>query len=100
MISHHEPAPRSADTTPPMVSASFIAGITIDTVESSAKKTLDDPVPGDRLRNGSPRPSKACSKRSIGGQTVDGFGNGGRIRAADEPVDPVVHELQRSAGIA
>src|SRR5689334_17049800 len=97
MISPHEAAPRSADTTPPMASASFIAGITIDTFDGSAKKTLDDTVPRDRLRHREARPSKARGERSIGRETIDGPGNRGRVGSTDETVDAVLHEFQRAA---
>src|SRR5258705_8181874 len=99
MISRHGAAPRRADTTSPMASAPFVAGITIDTCEGSAKKTLDDSIPRDRLRNGSTGLAKPCGERAVGCKPVDGDGHRGRIRTADETVGSVLHELERPAGV-
>src|SRR5215475_4414944 len=49
--SRHGAAARREETTVPMASASFIAGMTIVTLEGSAKQLLDHPVPRDRLRD-------------------------------------------------
>src|SRR5438128_12624071 len=99
MISCHAAAPRRRDTTVPMVSASFIAGMTIDTMEESAKELLDDAVPRDRLRHALPGAAEARGERAIGGKPVDRCRERVCVRLADEPVDAVANEFERAAGI-
>src|SRR5258705_1330646 len=99
MISRHGAAPRSCETTLPMASASFIAGITIETVEQSANELLDDAVPGDRAGERLTGAAETLGERSIAGDPVDRGGKRGRVGRADESVDAVAHEFERAAGI-
>src|SRR6185503_3798426 len=99
MISRHRAAPRSCETTPPMASASFIAGMTMETSEQSAKELLDDAVPGNRARGRLSGAAETLGERPVAGEPVDGGCQRGRLGCADESVDAVAHELERAAGI-
>src|SRR5215212_637468 len=98
-ISRHVAAWCSWETTLPMACSSFIAGMTTDTVEGSAKELLHDPVPGHEPRarlSGTPQaPGQSC----IAGQTRDRAGQGLRRRCAHKAVLPVDDEFEGAAGI-
>src|ERR1044072_8641349 len=100
MISRQEAVRRSSDTTPAMLSASFIAGMTMETEEGSAKQVFDDAVPRDRLRDGLPGAAQTFGKRAIGREPVDGGGKRHRGGRAHESVDAVTDEFERTARIA
>src|SRR5205814_9001979 len=99
MISCHRAALRSSDTTVAMLAASFIAGMTMETAEGSAKELLDDAVPRDRTGDGLSRVPEALGERSIGREPVDGGGQRHRVGRADESVDAVAHEFERTSRI-
>src|SRR5258705_7569526 len=99
MISRHAAAPRSCETTLPMASASFIAGITIETVEQSAKELLDDAVPGNRAGERLTGAAETLRERTIAGDPVDRGGKRGRGGRPAKSVAAVSHESDRAAGI-
>src|SRR5262245_25207205 len=76
-ISRHRAAVRSEDTTAPMASASFIAGMTIEMLEGSAKQLLDHTVPRDRLRDVPPCAAEPLSERPVSSECIDGRGERG-----------------------
>src|SRR5436190_6964721 len=99
-ISCHEAASRSEDTTAPIASASFMAGMTIEIVDGSAKKLLDDAVPRDRPCHMLTCVAEPFRKRAIGGQFVDRHGDGRRLRFTHEAVRALSYEFERAAGIS
>src|SRR5215204_155500 len=98
-ISLHSASARRLDTTSPIASSSFNAGITMETLDGSAKQALHDTVPGDL-----PRARESCLAElrgtcAIGGETDDCRTDGGGLRRTHEPILIVDHEFQRSTGI-
>src|SRR4051812_15685824 len=79
MISRHPAASRRRDTTPPMASASSMAGMTIETVDVSAKQLLDHAVPRNGAGVGLSRFAEALRERGVGRDGVDGRGDRQRI---------------------
>src|SRR6185369_4281449 len=97
--SRHGAVERMDETTVPIASASFIAGMTIDTLEGSAKQLLDHAVPRDRLREFAASAAQPLGERPVGIEPVDRRGERRGRWLADEPVDAIPYELQRTAGI-
>src|SRR5262249_524354 len=82
------PRPRRAvgreDAPAPMASASFMAGMTIEMLEGSAKQLLDHTAPRDRLRDVPPCGAEPLSERPVSSECIDGRGERGGFRLADE----------------
>ena len=73
MISRQEAAARSCDDDDrPIASASFMAGITIETLDGSAKKLLDDAVPRDRPGDVLACVAEAVGKCPVSRERIDG----------------------------
>ena len=85
------------ETTSPIASASFMAGMTIETDDASAKELLHDSVPGDRSCAGQSGTSQPCGELPIGGETRHGEPEGLGFRGAHESVLAVHDELERAA---
>ena len=93
----HGAEPRSCETTSPIASASFMAGITIETDDASAKQPLHDSVPGDRARARAPRASEARRELPVGRETRDRLPERLRVGRAHESILAVDHELEGAA---
>src|SRR5262245_10359781 len=98
--SRHGAVERREETTVPIASASFIAGMTIDTLEGSAKQLLDHAVPRDRLRDLAASAAQPLGERPVGSESVYRCGERLRHWLADQPVDAIPYEFERTAGIA
>src|SRR5262245_10843889 len=97
--SRHGAVERREETTVPIASASFLGGMTIDTMEGSAKQLLNPAVPGDRLREPGDSAAQPRGERLVGTEPVYRCGERRGRWLADEPVDPIPYELERTAGI-
>src|SRR5689334_4427174 len=97
--SRHGAAARSEETTIPMASASFIAGMTIETLEGSAKQLLDHAVPRDRLRDAPTGTAEPLGQRAVSGEPVDRRGERRRRRLTHVSVDAITYELERTSSI-
>src|SRR5262245_19825230 len=86
-------------TTPPIASASFIAGMTIETTRGSANQLLHDAVPGDLSRPGTAGLAKRARPIAIRCQRHDRLAEWLRLRSADEAVRAVDDEFECAAGI-
>src|SRR6185503_7666984 len=98
-LSRHRVAVRREDTTVPMASASFIAGMTIESLEGSAKQLLDHTVPRDRLRDVPPRAAEPLGDRPVGRESLDRRGKRRDVRLADESIDAISYELEWTSRI-
>src|SRR5207244_3546137 len=82
MISCHGAVARRLVTTRPIASASFIAGMTTETAEVSAKELLDDAVPRDGARAHAAGAAKPPGQRPVAREAIDGRRNRLRLPAA------------------
>src|SRR5262247_2700374 len=93
-------AARRDETTVPMASASFIAGMTIEILEGSAKQLLDHAVPRDRSRDVQPGTAEPLGERTVSGEPVDRRGERRRRWLTDESVDAIPYEFERTSSIS
>jgi hypothetical protein len=77
-----------------------MAGMTIEMVDGSAKKLLDDTVPRDRSRHLLTRAPEPFRERAIGGESIDRHGDRRWFRFTHEPIRAVSYEFERTAGIS
>src|SRR4029078_3183282 len=86
-------------TPPPMESASFIAGMTIEMLEGSAKQLLDYAVPCNSLRDLPPRTAQPLGPLMVVRKFADRRRERRGIGLADKSVFTVAHELEWAARI-
>src|SRR5262245_5645082 len=98
-ISRQGAAARRWVTTSPIAPSSLKAGITIDTVEGSAKQLLHHAIPGDLARACETRRAEPCSERAIGRERRDRGAERPRFWRADEAVLTVDDEFERASRV-
>src|SRR5262245_1818941 len=99
-ISLHVASERRLETTSPIASSSFNAGITIETLEGSAKQALHDTIPRDLPRARQSRLAELRGAGTIGGETGDCRTDRRRLRRTHEPIPIVDDKLQRSTRVS
>src|SRR4030095_1803223 len=97
--SRHGAAARKEATTVPMASASFIAGMTIETLDGSAKQLLDHAVPRDRLRDVPAGATEPLRERPIDREPVDRRGERRALRLTDKSIGAIPYELEWTSSI-
>src|SRR5262249_22682492 len=73
--------------------------MTIEMLEGSAKQLLDHTVPRDRLRDVPPCAAEPLSERPVSSECIDGRGERGGFRLADESIRAISHELEWTSSI-
>src|SRR5262245_29782633 len=98
-ISFHAASARRLETRSPIAASPLSAGITMETVEGSAKQPLHDSVPGDLLRAGKSCLTEPCRRSAVGCEPRHSGTDRRRFGRAQVTVLIIDDELERATGI-